>query len=217
MHLNVLLVSAKDRLSFSYALQQLVTHHPSHCRCCPVPLLCPALPAPTPHPLFPFAPGQVAKLMIPHFRYTLNINCNARQSLINEGGTIESAFTPGGYAIRLSSAAYKLWRFTLQALPTELTSRWGQAGAAWHTAAVATCESLSFSAWSVCPQRLFLIIGSRLLPLFQTLQQSLQCPGKLPVPLWKHCMALLGICGHSSRDDSLLSMALVPAWHWAGG
>jgi hypothetical protein len=66
---------------------------------------------------------QVTKLMLPHFRYTLNINCNARQSLINEGGTIETAFTPGAYALRLSSVAYKLWRFTHQALPTELNSR----------------------------------------------------------------------------------------------
>lgn len=66
---------------------------------------------------------QVSKLMIPHFRYTLNINCNARSALINEGGTIESGFTPGPYAIRLSSAAYKFWRFTHQALPTELASR----------------------------------------------------------------------------------------------
>jgi hypothetical protein len=66
---------------------------------------------------------QVTKLMLPHFRYTLNINCNARQSLINEGGTIETAFTPGAYALRLSSAAYKSWRFTHQALPTELDSR----------------------------------------------------------------------------------------------
>jgi hypothetical protein len=68
---------------------------------------------------------QVTKLMLPHFRYTLNINCNARQSLINEGGTIETGFTPGAYALRLSSAAYKSWRFKQQALPTELVSRWG--------------------------------------------------------------------------------------------
>ncbi|KAF6251346.1 lipoxygenase [Scenedesmus sp. NREL 46B-D3] len=40
-------------------------------------------------------PLQVTKLMLPHFRYTLNINCNARQSLINEGGIFEAAFTPG--------------------------------------------------------------------------------------------------------------------------
>eukprot|EP00775_Hariotina_reticulata_P007333 gene7333-7545_t len=65
----------------------------------------------------------VAKLMIPHFRYTLHINCNARTSLINEGGTIESGFTPGPYAIRLSSAAYRFWRFSNQALPNELKSR----------------------------------------------------------------------------------------------
>eukprot|EP00775_Hariotina_reticulata_P007328 gene7328-7540_t len=65
----------------------------------------------------------VAKLMIPHFRYTLHINCNARGKLINENGTIETAFTPGPYAIRLSSAAYRFWRFTNQALPTELKSR----------------------------------------------------------------------------------------------
>ncbi|KAF6251343.1 lipoxygenase [Scenedesmus sp. NREL 46B-D3] len=75
----------------------------------------------------------VTKLMLPHFRYTLNINCNARESLINEGGTIEAAFTPGAYAMRLSSAAYKSWRFKQQALPTELAARgmMGPEGQLW--------------------------------------------------------------------------------------
>jgi lipoxygenase/linoleate 9S-lipoxygenase len=73
--------------------------------------------------------------MLPHFRYTLNINCNARTSLINKGGTIESAFTPGAYAMRLSSVAYKSWRFKLQALPDELASRWGTGAAAALVAA----------------------------------------------------------------------------------
>jgi lipoxygenase/linoleate 9S-lipoxygenase len=33
--------------------------------------------------------GQVFKLMQPHFRYTMNINSNARNTLINAGGVVE--------------------------------------------------------------------------------------------------------------------------------
>ncbi|KAJ4710890.1 Lipoxygenase [Melia azedarach] len=66
----------------------------------------------------------IYKLLHPHMRYTLEINALARQSLINGGGIIEASFSPGKYAMELSSAAYKsLWRFDMEALPTDLIRR----------------------------------------------------------------------------------------------
>lgn len=68
----------------------------------------------------------IYKLLHPHMRYTLEINALARQSLINGGGIIEASFSPGKYAMELSSAAYKsLWRFDMEALPTDLIRRLG--------------------------------------------------------------------------------------------
>lgn len=67
------------------------------------------------HPVF--------KLMAPHYRFTLDINFKGRGSLINAGGIIESVFTPGAYAMRLSSVAYKSWRFRLQKPAADLEAR----------------------------------------------------------------------------------------------
>ncbi|CAK8560457.1 unnamed protein product [Lathyrus sativus] len=68
------------------------------------------------HPIF--------KLLDPHMRYTLEINALARQSLISADGVIESCFTPGRYAMEISSAAYKtLWRFDKDSLPQDLLRR----------------------------------------------------------------------------------------------
>lgn len=50
----------------------------------------PTIPMP-PHP----TPCQVFKLMVPHFRYTLDINSKARASLIPASGIIEECFSPG--------------------------------------------------------------------------------------------------------------------------
>ncbi|KAL4422175.1 hypothetical protein ABPG77_006864 [Micractinium sp. CCAP 211/92] len=70
----------------------------------------------TMHPLY--------KLMLPHFRYTLDINSKARKSLINQGGIIEDCFSPGPHAMSLSAVAYgALWRFHSQALPEDLAAR----------------------------------------------------------------------------------------------
>lgn len=67
----------------------------------------------------------IYRLLHPHFRYTMEINALARSALINAGGIIESAFSPGKYSIQLSSAAYDLqWRFDTQALPADLISRY---------------------------------------------------------------------------------------------
>ncbi|KAJ4848227.1 Lipoxygenase 6, chloroplastic [Turnera subulata] len=66
----------------------------------------------------------VYKLLHPHMRYTLEINALARQSLINGGGIIEACFSPGKYAVEISSAAYKsMWRFDMEALPADLIRR----------------------------------------------------------------------------------------------
>ncbi|XP_062172811.1 linoleate 13S-lipoxygenase 2-1, chloroplastic-like [Alnus glutinosa] len=66
----------------------------------------------------------IYRLLHPHFRYTIEINALAREALINAGGTIETAFTPGKYSMELCSVAYDLqWRFDRQALPVDLVSR----------------------------------------------------------------------------------------------
>ncbi|KAK6937073.1 Lipoxygenase, C-terminal [Dillenia turbinata] len=65
----------------------------------------------------------IYRLLHPHFRYTMEINALAREALINAGGIIESSFSPGKYAIQLSSVAYKAWRFDQEALPADLISR----------------------------------------------------------------------------------------------
>ncbi|KAJ4834858.1 hypothetical protein Tsubulata_012964 [Turnera subulata] len=66
----------------------------------------------------------IYRLLKPHFRYTMEINALARQSLINANGIIESTFAPGKYAIELSSFAYdKVWRFDQEALPADLIAR----------------------------------------------------------------------------------------------
>ncbi|KAG2491172.1 hypothetical protein HYH03_010384 [Edaphochlamys debaryana] len=75
------------------------------------------------HPVF--------KLMLPHFRYTLDINRNARSNLVNAprggllgGGIIEQAFSAGEYAMRLAAKLYgATWTFAGQALPKDLERR----------------------------------------------------------------------------------------------
>ncbi|OMO51224.1 Lipoxygenase [Corchorus olitorius] len=66
----------------------------------------------------------IYRLLHPHFRYTIEINALARESLINADGIIEKSFTPGKYSMELCSVAYDLeWRFDHQALPADLISR----------------------------------------------------------------------------------------------
>lgn len=66
----------------------------------------------------------IAKLLHPHFRYTMEINAAARQNLIAAGGVIESTFTPGKYALQMSAEVYKtFWRFDKESLPEDLIRR----------------------------------------------------------------------------------------------
>uniref|UniRef100_A0A1J3D156 Lipoxygenase n=1 Tax=Noccaea caerulescens TaxID=107243 RepID=A0A1J3D156_NOCCA len=66
----------------------------------------------------------IYRLLHPHFRYTMEINARARQSLVNAGGIIETSFWPGKYSLELSSDVYgKLWRFDREGLPADLISR----------------------------------------------------------------------------------------------
>lgn len=81
---------------------------------------------------------QVYKLLQPHFRYTLRINCNARKELICAGGIIENTFTPGPYCMELSAKVYESWRFEDQSLPADLLKRCTQTSTLRHN------PSLSF-------------------------------------------------------------------------
>ncbi|CAK7331831.1 unnamed protein product [Dovyalis caffra] len=66
----------------------------------------------------------INRLLRPHFRYTMEINALARESLINAAGIIENTFSPGKYSMEISSVAYdKLWRFDTEALPADLIRR----------------------------------------------------------------------------------------------
>ncbi|CAI0627252.1 unnamed protein product [Linum tenue] len=66
----------------------------------------------------------IYKLLYPHMRYTLAVNAFARKNLISGGGIIEASYSPGKYAMGLSSAAYKtMWRFDMDALPADLLQR----------------------------------------------------------------------------------------------
>lgn len=66
----------------------------------------------------------ILRLLLPHFRYTMQINALARLALINAGGIIESTFSPGKYSMQICSDAYdQLWRFDQESLPADLISR----------------------------------------------------------------------------------------------
>ncbi len=71
---------------------------------------------------------QLYKLLEPHFRYTMRINCNARKVLINAGGIVERAFTPGPYCMELSAVVYDGWKFKEQSFPNDLIARCGRSG-----------------------------------------------------------------------------------------
>ncbi|CAL1391171.1 unnamed protein product [Linum trigynum] len=66
----------------------------------------------------------IHRLLKPHFRYTMEINAQARKGLINADGVIESTFAPLKYSIGASSLVYdKVWRFDNEGLPNDLINR----------------------------------------------------------------------------------------------
>ncbi|CAL1409500.1 unnamed protein product [Linum trigynum] len=66
----------------------------------------------------------IHRLLLPHFRYTMEINSLARQTLVNADGIIELGFSPLKYSMQLSSADYdQRWRFDYEALPKDLIRR----------------------------------------------------------------------------------------------
>lgn len=68
----------------------------------------------------------IYRLLHPHFRFTLRINSNAREMLINAGGIIEGTFAAATYSMEISSAVYKKeWQFDSQTLPQDLIHRFG--------------------------------------------------------------------------------------------
>ncbi|XP_058071094.1 linoleate 13S-lipoxygenase 2-1, chloroplastic-like [Magnolia sinica] len=66
----------------------------------------------------------IYRLLLPHFRYTMEINALAREALINGNGIIETSFTQKKYSMQFSSDAYdQLWRFDMESLPADLIRR----------------------------------------------------------------------------------------------
>ncbi|RYQ88946.1 hypothetical protein Ahy_B09g095845 isoform G [Arachis hypogaea] len=65
----------------------------------------------------------IHKLLLPHYRDTMNINALARNVLVNAEGIIESTFLWGGYSLEMSAVVYKDWVLTEQALPNDLLKR----------------------------------------------------------------------------------------------
>jgi len=65
----------------------------------------------------------IHKLLLPHYRDTMNINALARNVLVNAEGIIESTFLWGNYAMEMSAVVYKDWVFPDQGLPNDLIKR----------------------------------------------------------------------------------------------
>ncbi|XVE88048.1 hypothetical protein DITRI_Ditri19aG0037400 [Diplodiscus trichospermus] len=66
----------------------------------------------------------IYKLLHPHMRYTMDVNAQARQFLLNAGGVIESCFSTAVCSMEVTAAAYQnWWRFDMESLPADLVRR----------------------------------------------------------------------------------------------
>ncbi|XWS12645.1 hypothetical protein CRYUN_Cryun37aG0107800 [Craigia yunnanensis] len=66
----------------------------------------------------------IYKLLHPHMRYTMDINAEARQILLNAGGVIESRFSTAECSMEVTASAYQnWWRFDMESLPADLIRR----------------------------------------------------------------------------------------------
>jgi hypothetical protein len=65
----------------------------------------------------------VYKLMLPHFRYTLDINANARSILVNADGILEQVQLPAGYLFSIILATFPLLR-AHDAILADIDSGW---------------------------------------------------------------------------------------------
>lgn len=66
----------------------------------------------------------IHKLLHPHFRDTMPVNTVARQIALNANGLFEQAVFPRQYVTHWTSAVYKDWDLTEQALPKDLVKRY---------------------------------------------------------------------------------------------
>jgi Lipoxygenase len=66
----------------------------------------------------------INRLLQKHTTYTLQINSLARVALVNAGGIIERAFSPGNFSMEMGAKVYEAgWTFENQALPNDLVAR----------------------------------------------------------------------------------------------
>jgi len=65
----------------------------------------------------------IHKLLLTHYRDTMNINSLARTILVNAGGVMELTFMWEDYAVEMSAVVYKDWNFIDQGLPNDRIKR----------------------------------------------------------------------------------------------
>ncbi|XWS15743.1 hypothetical protein CRYUN_Cryun34aG0028000 [Craigia yunnanensis] len=66
----------------------------------------------------------IYKLLHPHTRYTMDVNAQGRQLLLNAGGKIESHLSTAECSTEITASAYQnWWRFDMESLPADLIRR----------------------------------------------------------------------------------------------
>ncbi|MBA0800142.1 hypothetical protein Gohar_010594, partial [Gossypium harknessii] len=67
----------------------------------------------------------IYKLLHCHMRYTMDVNAQGRQLLLNAGGIIESHFFTAACSMEVSASVYQnWWRFDMESLPADLIRSW---------------------------------------------------------------------------------------------